>query len=256
MREVYTLIMIAQQHNNSESAEPRTDEHPFPEPDALSIPLISGAEMKHLLRGWLHLGTTPIALIGGIVMIALAVGPIAKWGAVVYLTSSLLLFGVSAVYHRLNWSHKVKAALRRFDHANIFLLIAGTYTPLVLGTLPLDQAKNLLIVVWSGAFIGIIFRVFWLTAPSWIYVPLYIGLGWAAVFYLADIGRGSLPAMILVIIGGLLYTIGAVIYAFKWPNPSPKNFGFHEIFHALTVLAFFCHWVAALLAVLDPLYLR
>lgn len=237
---------------------PATDQqiHTFPEPDALSVPLIPADETKPLLRGWFHLGTVPLALAGGIVLIALAQGSVAKWGAAVYLASSMLLFGISALYHRIYWSPPVKAALRRFDHANIFLLIAGTYTPVALGTLPLDQAKILLIIVWSGALIGILFRVFWLTAPSWIYVPLYIALGWAAVFYLADIGRGNLPAMILVATGGLLYTLGAVVYAFKWPNPSPKNFGFHEIFHAFTVLAFFCHWVAALLAVIDPVYAR
>lgn len=247
----------------------RDHEHHFPEPDSLSVPLITDPveiqtdgqetiadEVKPLLRGWFHLGTTPLALAGGVILIALAVGPVAKWGAAVYFASSLLLFGVSAVYHRVYWSPKVKAALRRFDHANIFLLIAGTYTPIALGTLPLDKAKILLITVWAGAIIGILFRVFWISAPSWIYVPLYLALGWAAVFYFGDIAQGNFAAMILVGVGGLLYTVGAVVYAFKWPNPSPKNFGFHEIFHAFTVLAFFCHWVSALLAVIDPVYLR
>lgn len=244
-------------------------EHQFPEPDSLSVPLITDNietqsdggdalpdEIRPLLRGWFHLGTTPLAIVGGVVLIALAVGPVAKWGAAVYFASSILLFGVSAIYHRLSWSPKAKAALRRFDHANIFLLIAGTYTPIALGTLPLDKAAILLTTVWSGAIVGILFRVFWLNAPSWIYVPLYLALGWAAVFYLGDIAQGNFASMILVATGGLLYTLGAIVYAFKWPNPSPQNFGFHEIFHAFTVLAFFCHWVSALLAVLDPVYLR
>lgn len=238
------------------SPEKEHRDHSFPEPDILSIPVIPHEETKPLLRGWFHLATTPLALAGGIVLISLAQGPQAKWGAAIYLASSLLLFGVSALYHRIYWSPKVKAALRRFDHANIFLLIAGTYTPVALGTLPLEKATTLLIIVWGGATIGIIFRVFWLNAPSWIYVPLYIALGWAAVFYLVDIGRGNLAAMILVAAGGLLYTLGAIVYAFKWPNPSPKNFGFHEIFHAFTVLAFFCHWAASLLAVMNPVYMR
>lgn len=213
-------------------------------------------EHKPLMRGWLHLGTVPLALAGGIILIALAEGPIAKWGSAVYLATSLLLFGISALYHRINWKPKLKALFRRFDHANIFLLIAGTYTPLALGTLPLDKAKTLLIVVWSGAIVGVVFRMFWLFAPRWIYVPLYIALGWAAVFYLGDIAKGSLAAAILVAVGGLLYTIGAVVYALKKPNPAPLHFGFHEIFHALTVVAFFCHWTAALLAVMDPVHLR
>lgn len=219
-----------------------------------SHPLQSAA--KPLLRGWLHLGTVPIALAGGIVLIALAQGSIAKWGAAMYLLTSLLLFGISALYHRINWSPPVHAVLRRFDHANIFLLIAGTYTPIALSTLPLEKAKVLLILVWSGAVVGLLFRIFWLSAPRWIYVPLYVALGWAAVFYLADIARGNFVTMVLVATGGLLYTLGALVYAFKWPNPSQKHFGFHEIFHAFTVVAFFCHWTAALIGVLDPVYLR
>ena len=213
-------------------------------------------DVKPLLRGWLHAGTVPLAVAGGIVLVMLAEGPVAKWGSAVYFATSLLLFGISALYHRVNWSPKNFALMRRFDHANIFLLIAGTYTPLAVGTLPMDQARVLLVIVWSGAVLGVLFRMFWLTAPRWIYVPLYLALGWAAVFYLGDIGRGSLPAMVLVIVGGLLYTAGALVYAFKRPNPSPKYFGFHEIFHLLTVLAFFCHWVAALIAVTDPYALR
>lgn len=211
---------------------------------------------KPLLRGWLHLGTVPLAVVGGIVLVSLAQGPVAKWGSAVYFATSLLLFGISALYHRLNWSPKNFARMRRFDHANIFLLISGTYTPLALGTLEMDKAKILLIAVWSGAALGVLFRMFWLTAPRWVYVPLYIALGWAAVFYLGDIARGNFATMVLVVIGGLLYTLGALVYAFKWPNPSPNYFGFHEIFHSFTVLAFFCHWVAALLAVMSPLYLR
>src|SRR5699024_8575207 len=124
-------------------------------------------------------------------------------------------FGISALYHRVHWSPKVHATLRRFDHANIFLLIAGTYTPIALGTLPLDNARTLLIMVWSGALVGLLFRIFWLSAPRWIYVPLYLALGWAAVFYLGDIARGNLATMILVATGGLLYTLGALVYALK-----------------------------------------
>lgn len=216
----------------------------------------SQREIKPLMRGWLHLGTTPFALAGGIVLIALAQGTVAKWASAVYLATSLLLFGVSALYHRIMWNTRMKAALRRFDHANIFLLIAGTYTPIALGTLPLDKATVLLIIVWSGALLGLLFRIFWITAPSWLYVPLYLALGWAAVIYLGDIAQGNFATMILVVAGGLLYTLGAVVYGFKWPNPAPRHFGFHEIFHAFTVLAFFCHWTGALLAVLDPVHLR
>lgn len=214
------------------------------------------AVIKPLLRGWLHAGTTPLAIAAGIVLIVLAQGGIAKAGAAVYLACSVLLFGNSAVYHIINWSPRVKQALRRVDHANIFLLIAGTYTPVALGALPLPRAALLLTIVWSGALLGIIFRVFWLSAPRWLYVSLYVGLGWAALFFFSEMLQANVPAMILVAVGGLLYTIGAMCYGFKWPLRNNKYFGFHELFHACTVAAFFCHWTAALLALLDPLYLR
>lgn len=212
--------------------------------------------IKPLLRGWLHAGTTPLAIAAGIVLIVLAEGGVSKAGAAVYLACSVLLFGNSAVYHIVNWPPRIKQILRRVDHANIFLLIAGTYTPVTLGTLPLDRAALLLAIVWSGALLGILFRVFWLTAPRWLYVALYIALGWAAVFFYAEMLTASVPVMILVTVGGLLYTAGAVFYGTKWPLRNNRYFGFHELFHSCTVAAFFCHWTAALLALLDPLYLR
>lgn len=222
------------------------------------LPLLEDAldERKPLWRGWLHAATFPIATAAGIVLIVLAHGPIAKWAAAVYMLSSMLLFGISALYHRFNWKPATRQVFRRLDHANIFLLIAGTYTPIALLALPLDKGVILLIAVWAGALIGIGFRVFWLSAPRWLYVLLYVALGWAAVAFLGDIAAANLAAMVLVITGGLLYTLGSVVYGFKRPNPVPGVFGFHEIFHALTVLAFLCHWAAALLLVLDPFYLR
>ena len=222
------------------------------------LPLLDDAldERKPLWRGWLHAATFPIATAAGIVLIVLAHGPIAKWAAAVYMLSSMLLFGISALYHRFNWKPATRQVFRRLDHANIFLLSAGTYTPIALLALPLDKGVILLIAVWAGALIGIGFRVFWLSAPRWLYVLLYVALGWAAVAFLGDIAAANLAAMVLVITGGLLYTLGSVVYGFKRPNPFPGVFGFHEIFHALTVLAFLCHWAAALLLVLDPFYLR
>lgn len=244
-------------------------DRPFPEPDSLSIPLLADAldhssdaplppedEVKPRWRGWIHAAMFPIATAAGIVLIALAEGAMAKWAATVFMLSSMLLFGISALYHRFNWQPKTKQLFRRLDHANIFLLIAGTYTPLALLALPLDKGVLLLVLVWSGALLGIAFRVFWTNAPRWLYVPLYLLLGWAAVMYIADIYRASAAAMVLVIVGGLLYTLGSVVYGVKRPNPAPGVFGFHEIFHALTVLAFMCHWTAALLVSLDPMYLR
>lgn len=250
----------------------------FPQPDSISLPLLedalehrhgaesvdsvdsadstSLAEVKPLWRGWIHAGNFPITIAAGIVLISLAHGPVAKWASAVFMLSSMLLFGISALYHRINWKPTTKQVFRRLDHANIFLLIAGTYTPIALLALPFSKGILLLVLVWVGALLGIGFRVFWIGAPRWLYVPLYLLLGWAAMMYIVDIAQANLAAMVLVVVGGLMYTLGAVVYGIKRPNPVPGVFGFHEIFHALTVLAFLCHWAAALLVALDPVYLR
>nr|WP_201471548.1 hemolysin III family protein [Microbacterium hydrocarbonoxydans] len=213
----------------------------------------AAVDIKPTWRGWLHAATFPVAIVAGIVLIAVAQGGAAKWAAAVFMATSLLLFGNSALYHRIDWSPKVKMILKRIDHANILLLIAGTYTPLAVLALPPEKGSLLLVFVWSGALLGILFRVFWINAPRWLYVALYLLLGWAAVMYLADLFVANATMMALVIIGGLLYTGGAVIYALKKPNPWPGHFGFHEIFHLCTVLAFLCHWTACLLIALEPL---
>jgi len=210
-------------------------------------------EIKPTWRGWLHAGTFPVAVAAGIVLIALAQGAPAKWASAVFMATSMLLFGASAVYHRFNWGPKAKAVLKRIDHANIFLLIAGTYTPIAVLALPPEKGILLLSLVWTGALIGILFRVFWIGAPRWLYVALYLVLGWAAVMYMVDLFQANAAMMTLVIVGGVLYTLGAVVYAMKRPNPWPGHFGFHEIFHVCTVLAFLCHWTACLLIALHPL---
>lgn len=228
--------------------------------DAQSLPLMDDAlqhdgEQKPSWRGWIHAGTFPLTVAAGIVLITLAEGAVAKWASAVFMLTSMLLFGNSALYHRLDWSPKTKIILKRIDHANIFLLIAGTYTPIALLALPREQGVLLLVLVWSGALIGIAFRVFWISAPRWLYVALYLLLGWAAIMYIGDIFEANAAAMVLVVLGGLLYTVGAIVYGMKRPNPWPGAFGFHEIFHTLTVLAFLCHWTAALLLALHPIYL-
>ena len=223
------------------------------------LPLLEEAEfdaqveIKPTWRGWLHAGTFPVAVAAGIVLIALAQGAPAKWASAVFMATSMLLFGASAVYHRFNWGPKAKAVLKRIDHANIFLLIAGTYTPIAVLALPPGKGILLLSLVWTGALIGILFRVFWIGAPRWLYVALYLVLGWAAVMYMVDLFQANAAMMTLVIVGGVLYTLGAVVYAMKRPNPWPGHFGFHEIFHVCTVLAFLCHWTACLLIALHPL---
>jgi hemolysin III len=232
---------------------PETDAVPVPE-----LPLLKAAaadaqaEIKPTWRGWLHAGTFPVAIAAGIVLIVLAHGAPAKWAAAVFMASSLLLFGNSALYHRIDWKPRTKLILKRIDHANILLLIAGTYTPLAVNALIPSKGVLLLCVVWGGAILGILFRVFWIGAPRWLYVALYLALGWAAVMYMVDLAQANLAMMVLVCVGGVLYTIGAVAYALKKPNPWPGHFGFHEIFHLCTVLAFLCHWTACLLISLAP----
>jgi hemolysin III len=212
------------------------------------------AEIKPTWRGWIHAGTFPVAIAAGIILISLAHGAPAKWSSAVYMLTSMLLFGNSALYHRFNWKPKAKILLKRIDHANIFLLIAGTYTPLAVLALPPSKGVLLLCIVWGSALLGIGFRVFWIGAPRWLYVALYIAMGWGAIMYIVDLLDANVAMMVLVLVGGLLYTVGAVIYGMKKPNPFPGRFGFHEIFHTLTVLAFLCHWAAVLLIAVSPAY--
>ena len=222
----------------------------------MNLPISTGfrepEEKKPSWRGWIHTGVLPIVIAGGIVLIALADGVAAKVASALFFASSFLLFGNSALYHRFNWSPKVKVALKRIDHANIFLLIAGSYTPITILALPRDLGFPLLIGVWITAIVGIGFRVFWISAPRWLYVPIYVIMGWVALGFTAEFFAVNAPMMILILVGGLCYTVGAVVYGLKRPNPIPGHFGFHEIFHSLTVLAFMCHWTASLLIALDP----
>jgi hemolysin III len=226
------------------------------ENEPLHLPLTEMSQttedVKPTWRGWIHTGVLPIAIAGGIVLVVLADGLTAKIAASVFFASSILLFGTSAIYHRFNWKPKAKKALKRFDHANIFLLIAGSYTPITLLALPQEKGLLLIVAIWATAFLGIGFRVFWLGAPRWLYVIIYIVMGWAAVVFLPDFVAVNLAMMVLILAGGLMYTIGAVFYALKKPNPVPGHFGFHEIFHSFTVLAFLCHWTAVLIICLNP----
>lgn len=208
-------------------------------------------QIKPKLRGWLHAGTFPLAVAATVILIISSPDNATRLACLVFGIASCMLFGTSAVYHLGSWTERVSKALRRADHSNIFLIIAGTYTPLAVTLLPKKDAIFLLVVVWVGAIAGLSARIIWINAPRWVYVPIYIGLGWVAVAYLGKFYDAGGPAVMwLVIAGGLLYTVGAVVYALKRPNPWPTWFGFHEIFHSLTVLAFSCHVTAIMLAVI------
>jgi len=201
-------------------------------------------EIKPKLRGWLHLATFPLSLVAGIVLISLSPDNTTRVASTVFAVSSTSLFGVSALFHRGHWSPRWHGVLRRLDHSNIFLLIAGTYTPFALTLLDDTSAQLLLALVWGGALLGIAFRVFWIGAPRWLYLPVYIALGWAAVFWLGDFARsGGSAVLTLIIAGGLLYSLGGVVYGLQRPNPIPRWFGFHEVFHSCTIAAFAMHYV-------------
>jgi hemolysin III len=140
--------------------------------------------------------------------------------------------------------------LRRLDHSNIFLLIAGTYTPFAITLLSSTNAKVLLGLIWGGALAGIAFRVLWIGAPRWLYLPVYIALGWAAVFWMGDLLRAAGPAAFtLIVVGGCLYSLGGLVYGLKRPNPAPRWFGFHEVFHAFTIAAFVVHYIGVSMVV-------
>ncbi|WP_189532130.1 PAQR family membrane homeostasis protein TrhA [Streptomyces roseolilacinus] len=205
--------------------------------------------IKPRLRGWLHAGMVPATLIAGVVLVCQARTPQAVLACAVYAVTAWLLFATSAVYHRGTWGPLGEALLRRLDHANIFLIIAGTCAPLAVLLLRPEQRSTLLWIVWTGAVAGVVFRVLWVGAPRWLYTPCYLALGWAPVRYLPDfLHTGGAAVVALIVVGGLLYSAGAVVYALQRPDPSPRWFGYHEVFHALTVAAFTAHYTAILLA--------
>jgi hemolysin III len=193
---------------------------------------------------------SPLALVAGLVLITITTELRGRVTLTIFTLTAVSLFTCSAIYHRIPWGPSAKAIWRRIDHANIPLLIAGTYTPFAIYLLDKSQAVILLSLVWAGALLSGVFRVFWLSAPRWLYVPIYLALGWAALIYLPDFYRnGGLAVLLLVATGGILYSLGAIIYAVKWPNFSINWFGFHELFHAMTAAAFISHFIAAVLVI-------
>ena len=193
---------------------------------------------------------SPLSLVVGIVLITLATELRGRITLGVFTITAVTLFTCSALYHRVGWSKKYKALWRRIDHANIPILIAGTYTPFAIFLLNSRQATILLLVVWIGALVTATLRVAWLGAPRWLYVIAYIALGWAAVAFMPEfLSSGGVLVFLLILLGGLLYSSGAIIYALKRPNFSPRWFGFHELFHSFTAGAFLAHLIAAILVV-------
>jgi hemolysin III len=216
----------------------------LPEPVAEVVQAV-----KPRLRGWLHAGTAPIALAAGIVLVSLAPTELGRLGGAVFLAASVLLFGTSGIYHRRTWGQPWAGILRRLDHANIYVFIAASYTPLGLLLLSGRSRVTLLSTIWAAALGGMIFRLCWLSAPRWLYTSLYLLMGWAAVGWLgAFLAAGGPTIFAFILAGGACYTAGAAVYARRRPNPWPAWFGFHEIFHACTIAGFGCHYAAISLA--------
>lgn len=208
------------------------------------------AAPKPLLRGMFHLVAFPLSIVSGVLVTIVAEGTTATIGSAVYAVAGVVLFGVSALYHRGHWDPSTRAFLRRLDHSNIFLLIAGTYTPLCLMLLDGTTRVVVLSIVWIGAVAGIVFRVVWLSAPRWLYTPFYVALGWVAVAVMPELARnGGGSTAALLIGGGLAYSVGGLVYGLKRPDPWPATFGYHEIFHLGTLVGFSCHYAAIVLAV-------
>ncbi|HET7753789.1 MAG TPA: hemolysin III family protein [Anaeromyxobacteraceae bacterium] len=206
----------------------------------------AGARVKPLLRGVSHELAVSAALLGWVALFRAAQTRQAAAAASVYGASLAAMFGLSALYHRPTWPPAQRRFLRRLDHAAIFLLIAGTYTPLCLA-LPQAHGVALLGFVWTGAVFGMAQAVMYPDAPKYLVVPIYLGLGWA-IFPLSSAVRAAVgtSGLALLAAGGIVYSVGALIYWARRPDPFPRVFGYHEIFHLLVIAAAACHYAVVL----------
>jgi hemolysin III len=219
--------------------------------------LVEGATQvltKPRLRGSIHFVSAWLALITGATLVSVSwalASPRAGHSTLVYAASTVAMFAVSATYHRVNWkSVAARNLMKRLDHSMIFVFIAGSYTPFARLAMPQHTGMLVQCVIWGGAAAGILLKVCWPTAPRWLGVPLYILLGWVAVWFCPLILHGAgVAAMVLLAVGGVFYSIGGVFYALRWPDPWPSTFGYHEIFHAFTVVAAILHYIAMWFAV-------
>jgi hemolysin III len=218
--------------------------------------LAEGADVltKPRLRGWIHLYCAVAAVIAGTALVAVSWAEASKragHATLAYTLAIVAMFAVSAVYHRVDWeSVAARNWMRRLDHSMIFVFIAGSYTPFARLAMPRATGHVVLAIVWGGALAGIALTLFWPTAPRWVGVALYLVLGWAAVWYTGTILHDAgVAATVLLAVGGALYSIGAVLYGLRWPDPWPTTFGYHELFHACTAIAAICQYIAIWYAV-------
>jgi hemolysin III len=203
---------------------------------------------KPRLRGRLHQYAFFVALVCGVVLCSIAAtrpGWSPFLSCLIYSVTVCGLFGISALYHRRTWSERGYQIMRRMDHSMIFIFIAGTYTPFCVELLSAEKATLMLTLIWAGALGGVALKTIWPHLPRWVGSPLYLALGWGAVAILPDVlHRGGVACLVLLAVGGVIYSVGAVFYALRRPNPWPTVFGHHEFFHACTLVAALCHHIA------------
>ena len=212
---------------------------------AAASPLPASAAIKPRLRGVVHQWSFFVALAAGAGLVAWAPAGRATVAAAIYACALAGLLGTSALYHRVTWQPRARVWLRRLDHSMIFVLIAGTYTPFALLVLDNPLREIVLAGVWSGALAGIVFTLVWAQAPKWLTAASYVALGWFSIIAVPQITEhAGAGALVLLALGGVAYTAGAVVYASRRPDPRPATFGYHEIFHVLVVVAAAAHFTA------------
>jgi len=205
--------------------------------------------VKPKFRGVTHEWAFFLSLGLGISLLLLADTPRKLLAVSIYAASLCALFGTSALYHRVDWkTSKARTLMKRLDHSMIFFLIAGTVTPFALLTMSGTWSTAILIAVWSGAIIGAVIELLWTTSPKWVSATIYVAVGWiAAIAFPQIVGTAGIFAGLLIATGGILYTVGAVVYATQRPNPNPTYFGYHEVFHLLVIAAAATHFAAVAL---------
>ncbi|MDZ4662980.1 MAG: hemolysin III family protein [Pseudomonadota bacterium] len=203
--------------------------------------------IKPLLRGHFHQGAFFFSLGACAMLIAKSHELVSIISMLIYSLSLCGLFGISALYHRVQWSTERRAWMRRLDHSSIFVLIAGSATPICLLALSRESASRVLVFIWIATVMGVIQSLFWVNAPKWLSAVLYVSVGWMVAPYLREFHATlGIAKVTLLLLGGLVYTIGALVYAFRYPNPSPRYFGYHEIFHLLVIVGAAFHFVVIL----------
>ena len=208
---------------------------------AVSEPVLE----RPLLRGVFHQVGFSVSLVVGTLVIVGADGARRHIAAAIFAGAVAACFGASALYHRITWTPRVRPWIRRVDHAGVYLLIAGTYTPVCLLVLTGNWRLIVLATVWACAAAAAIFKFIWVAAPKWLAAALGITLGWAGIAVLPQLATRLNPAAVALLgVGGLIYTAGAIVYARRRPDPVPAVFGYHELFHALTLVAVSCQYVA------------